>query len=257
MIAERYDKILKLLKKRQRLSVNELADLLLVSKSTLRRDLAHLEANQQVRRIHGGVELVNDQPAVAEPTLLEKQGNNRVAKQAIAQQAVKLLQGGENIYLDAGTTTDAMIPLLADIRPSVTVVTNSVNHAAKLADLGIAVLMIGGRLKLTTNAIIGTDALSQIQQLTFDVSFLGINGVSLQQGYTTPDLEEAAMKRHVMQRSRQAIVLADTSKFKRDDFSKVADLSAAMLITNQATKGMLDIDEMARQTDLIITEDEQ
>lgn len=253
IIVERHEKILALLEKRQQASVSELSDLLLVSPATIRRDLADLEKLGQVTRVYGGAVLSEQYASqMHEQTINEKQSLHQEEKQVIAQQAVLQVRGGETIYLDAGTTTACLIPLLAQVVPKVTVVTNSVNHAAKLADLSVAEMVIGGSVKLATNAVIGSNAVQKIQQLHFDRSFLGINGVTADAGLTTPDIEEATMKRAVMAQSRKNYVLADASKIGAVNFVKVNDVNEAVLVTNQTDQS--ELDAIRKQTQVIISE---
>ncbi|MCT2910639.1 DeoR/GlpR family DNA-binding transcription regulator, partial [Weissella confusa] len=140
MISERHDKILALLNKRGRISIQELQQLMLVSVSTLRRDLDQLAESGEVQRIHGGVELTKQQQTLQHEALLsQKNEMNLSAKQVIARTAMRELHGGETIYLDAGSTTGAMIALLGNLQPAPQVVTNSVHHASQLADLMVPV----------------------------------------------------------------------------------------------------------------------
>ena len=236
MIAERHDKIMALVEKHQRVSVRTLQDLLLVSVSTLRRDLETLEQMGLIRRVHGGVELVTENRVIqTETSWSEKRSVHATDKRTIAKTAVQQLHGGEIIYLDAGTTTSKLIPLLGQLKPAPTVVTNSVHHAAQLADLLVPVIIIGGLVKLTTNATIGAAAVEQINRLSFDVCFVGINSIDQEAGISTPDLEEAAIKQAVLKHSNQRYILADSSKFGQTSFAKVADLADVTIITDQLT----------------------
>jgi len=236
MIAERHEKIMALVQKRQRVSMRTLQELLLVSVSTLRRDLEGLEQMGLIRRVHGGVELVAENHVIqAETSWTEKRSVHATDKRTIAKTAVHQLHGGEIIYLDAGTTTSKLIPFLGQLKPAPTVITNSVHHAAQLADLMVPVIVIGGQVKLTTNATIGAAAVEQINRLSFDVCFVGINSIDQQAGITTPDLEEAAIKRAVLHQSNQRYIVADSSKFGQTSFAKVADLDNVTIITDQLT----------------------
>ncbi|MER2063973.1 MAG: DeoR family transcriptional regulator, partial [Alkalibacterium sp.] len=134
------------------------------------------------------------------------------------------------IYLDAGTTTYAMIPYLEGKR--ITVVTNGVPHAALLTDLNIETILLGGKIKQRTKAIIGSVAERQLNEVNFTKAFMGMNGVDITQGFTTPDTEESAVKRKAILQSSQSYVLADVSKLDEVSFSKVADLDECTLITN-------------------------
>lgn len=250
MISERHDKILALLNKRGRISIQELQQLMLVSVSTLRRDLDQLAESGEVQRIHGGVELTKQQQTLQHEALLsQKNEMNLSAKQVIARTAMRELHGGETIYLDAGSTTGAMIALLGNLQPAPQVVTNSVHHASQLADLMVPVIIIGGQVKLSTNATIGVTAAEQLGQLALDVSFLGADAVNTDMGIMTPDLEEATIKKLVINRSNKVFVLADNSKFDRVAFAKVSDLADITLITD---KSLASAPAYQAKTDIIV-----
>lgn len=136
------------------------------------------------------------------------------------------LHGGETIYLDAGSTTGAMIAL-GNLQPAPQVVTNSVHHASRVISRfdGASDYHWCRIAKLSTNATIGATAAEQLGQLAFDVSFLGADAVNADMGIMTPDLEEATIKKLVINRSNKVFVLADNSKFDRVAFAKVSDLA--------------------------------
>lgn len=233
IVAERKKQILKIIQKNQFISLQELKKVTKTSLSTVRRDLDILAADGLVRRVHGGVEWIEssrDSLPVSERLSLYQ-----ATKQKIAQRAAQQLQGGEIIFLDAGTTTGELIPYLADKKPAVTVVTNSVHHAAQLSDLMIPVMIIGGQVKQTTDAVIGAAAVNQINHMVFNVSFVGADGLSVEFGLTTPDLEEAAIKKAVVERSQVSYVLADNSKIGTAAFAKAVDLERVVLVTSSLT----------------------
>lgn len=149
---ERHQRILALLEETDIVKVSELIHQLQASESTIRRDLQELEAQGVLVRIHGGAKKI--QHLGFEPNMKEKTQKFQVEKQKIAQYAVSLIKKDEVIYLDAGTTTLEMIPFLSSIS-NVKVVTNSVKHAALLIDQGIETLILGGTIKISTNAVLG------------------------------------------------------------------------------------------------------
>ena len=101
--------------------------------------------------------------------------------------------------------------------------TNSIHHASKLVERNIPTLIVGGNVKLSTDASIGGVALNQIGQLNFDKAFIGMNGID-DGFYTTPDMEEGAVKRAILENAKQTYVLADSSKLGQISFVKVAPL---------------------------------
>ncbi|GEK61775.1 DeoR/GlpR family DNA-binding transcription regulator [Leuconostoc citreum] len=233
IVAERKKQILKIIQKNQFISLQELKKVTKTSLSTVRRDLDILAADGLVRRVHGGVEWI--EPSRGSLPVSERLSLYQATKQKIAQRAAQQLQGGEIIFLDAGTTTGELIPYLADKKPAVTVVTNSVHHAAQLSGLMIPVMIIGGQVKQTTDAVIGAAAVNQINHMVFNVSFVGADGLSVEFGLTTPDLEEAAIKKAVVERSQVSYVLADNSKIGTAAFAKAVDLERVVLVTSSLT----------------------
>ena len=120
------------------------------------------------------------------------------------------------------------------VNKNVTVVTNSIHHAAQLVEKQIPTVMVGGSVKMATDASIGGVALNQINQLHFDRAFIGMNGVD-DGYYTTPDMEEGAVKRAILENAKQTYVLVDSSKIGQTCFAKVAPLNELLLLQ---VKGM-------------------
>ncbi|WP_257617282.1 DeoR/GlpR family DNA-binding transcription regulator [Streptococcus pseudoporcinus] len=203
------------------------------SESTVRRDLDELEAEGKLHRVHGGAELF---PSLQEElSNSEKSIKNSQNKQKLAKKAAEFIHDNDVIFIDAGTTTEFLISQL--FPKNVTVVTNSIHHAAKLVDRKIKTIIIGGFVKQTTDASIGNVALEQIQQMNFDKAFLGMNG--LDNFYlTTPDMEEAVIKRTILSNAKMSYVLADSSKIGQVSFVKVAPIEDACLIT-EVSKSLL------------------
>ncbi|MCC3356374.1 DeoR/GlpR family DNA-binding transcription regulator [Bacillus sp. REN16] len=225
---ERHQLILSLLKEQGVVKLQELMDRANSSESTIRRDLVHLENENKLRRVHGGASLVHGNRM--EPTYIEKATKNIREKRAIAKYASELIQEGDSIYLDAGTTTQELIPFL-DYR-GLTVVTNGVNLIEPLLEKGITTYLIGGVVKPETKALIGSRALSSLNLYRFDKCFLGVNGVDVKYGLTTPDPEEALIKQTAMGLAKESFILADHTKFNEVSFSKISSLKDVFLITD-------------------------
>lgn len=226
---ERHQFILQQLKLETIVTVNHLVSTLNVSESTIRRDLSQLEEAGHLIRVHGGAK----RPYVLdrEPTLKEKAIINLDSKLAIARYSASLVREGETIFVDAGTTTLAMIQFMEE-RPAL-VVTNGIEQAALLTDKGYDTLILGGKLKAGTKAIVGSTAFQQLEHYRFQKAFIGMNGVDVEYGLTTPDIEEGAIKSLVIQQSNQAFVLVDNSKFGKVSFCKVANIDDVQIITNK------------------------
>lgn len=229
---ERYNIILEILKEKGIVKLNELVEMLNTSESTIRRDIIFLESINALKRIHGGATLPKRR--LNEPSYSEKEVQSVDEKKAIAIYAASLIEEGDSIYLDAGTSTYEMIQYID--KTNIIVVTNGLKHINALVDKNINAYILGGKIKNITKAVIGSDALKSLEKFRFDKCFLGINGVHMELGFTTPDSEEAILKENAIKYSREAFVLADESKFGEVSFVKVADLKNAVIITNTRTE---------------------
>lgn len=228
LTTERHQFILSILKEQGTVKLQELVDQLQASESTIRRDLVQLEEMKLLKRVHGGASLL--QRKGLEPTTMEKQYKARAEKQLIAKLAASFIEKNDCIYLDAGTTTAEMIPYLKD--KNITVLTNGLMHIPKLIELEIKTVLVGGMIKFSTNAIIGSNAVQFLNEYRFDKCFLGMNGIHQELGFTTPDPEEALLKKMALRLSNETYVLADSSKLNEATFAKVADVSDAIILTD-------------------------
>lgn len=240
---ERKQLILEELQEHHVVSLEKLVSLLETSESTVRRDLDELEAENKLRRIHGGAELPHS--LQQEESIQEKSVKNLQEKKLLAQKAASLIKEQDVIFIDAGTTTAFLIKELSN--KDITVVTNSIHHAVQLVEKQISTVMVGGSVKMTTDASIGGVALNQINQLHFDRAFIGMNGVD-ENYYTTPDMEEGAIKRAIIDNAKQTYVLVDASKVGQTCFAKVAPLKRAVVITS---KGQKLVEALKEKTEVI------
>uniref|UniRef100_C5DAK0 Transcriptional regulator, DeoR family n=1 Tax=Geobacillus sp. (strain WCH70) TaxID=471223 RepID=C5DAK0_GEOSW len=233
---ERHRIILELLAEKEVVKLQELVEATNSSESTIRRDLTQLEKEKKLRRIHGGATLL--QKKREELSVLEKSTKHIQEKKRIAEYAASLVQNGDCIYLDAGTTTFEMIPHLHG--KDIVVVTNGIMHLDMLLEYDVPTYLLGGFMKKKTKALIGRGALQSLKSYSFDKCFIGANGVHYEYGYTTPDPEEAMVKYTAMQLSQKAYVLADHSKLNESTFAKIAELHEATLITNELAEEWLE-----------------
>ena len=208
---ERFAKILSILEKTGSVTVQQLMAELNASESTIRRDLTTLDANGQLTKVHGGAILKNAVYSTTDDEVVHRKEQNREAKEKIARYAAGLIGAGDFVYIDAGTTTELMIDHITE--KQATFVTNAVTHAKKLAERGCTVYILGGEFKAVTEAIVGEEAVATLEKYNFTKGFWGTNGISMQQGFSTPELREAMVKKKSMENCRERYVLADNSKF--------------------------------------------
>jgi DeoR family transcriptional regulator, fructose operon transcriptional repressor len=236
LITERHRLILELLKEKENVKIHDLVELTNSSESTLRRDLDQLEKQNYLKRVHGGASLL--QRKREELSMVEKSTQNLKEKSMIAKYAAKLIEDGDCVYLDAGTTTYQMIQYLEG--KNIVAVTNGIDHLDALLEKDINTYIIGGSVKKVTRAMIGSNAYESIQNYRFDKCFIGTNAIHYELGFTTPDPEEAQLKAKAIALSREPFILTDHRKFGEVSFSKFADLHQAKIITNEEESINLD-----------------
>lgn len=210
---ERFAKILSILEHMGSVTVQQLMTELDASESTVRRDLNTLDANGQLVKVHGGAILKNTVYSTIDDEVVYRKEQNREAKDKIARYAAGLITAEDFVYIDAGTTTERMIDYIAN-RQAV-FVTNAIGHAKKLAEHGCKVYILGGEFKAVTEAIVGEEAVFTLDKYNFTKGFWGANGVSLQKGFSTPELKEAMVKRKSMENCRDCYFWRMRASFPR------------------------------------------
>ena len=200
------------------------------SESTIRRDLILLSQEKRIHKVRGGAVALDSQYHTKDDSVDLRLGQNREAKIQIARYAAQLLKPEDFIYVDAGTTTEFLLEFFTE--KNVTFVTNAVKHAKKLSQAGYQTYLTGGEFKASTEAIVGGEAIDSLSKYNFTKGFFGTNGVSDSEGYSTPDVKEALVKKKAMERCRERYVLADASKFSRISSVSFADFSEAVVITD-------------------------
>lgn len=250
---ERKRMIVEYVRQQGRASVQELAQLLQVSDSTIRRDLKDLEEEQQLQRTHGGAVPLFQADDDPEPSFLEKEDRFRQQKQAIAETAYSLIREGDTVLLDSGTTTYYLAKLLHGIK-KLTVVTNSIVVARELAnDRSIEIILTGGTLRPETQAMVGPFAERNIGMIHADKLFLATNGFDAESGLTTPNMIEASVKSKMIRSARQVILLADHSKYGRVSFVRFGELfDVNCIVTDSGISSAAVADIEAADIELII-----
>ena len=210
---ERQQAIVEIARTAERVAVSELAERFEVTSETIRRDLEALDRRGILRRVHGGA-VVTQRLSLVEPTLADREPAHALEKNRIAQAALAHLPGGADgsMILDAGSTITRLAALVPPGAAG-TVVTNSLPAAAQLAGLEqLRVQLLGGRVRGVTQACVGPEPLARLANLRCDVAFVGTNGLTPRYGLSTPDHDEAAVKRAMIAAARKVVVLADSSK---------------------------------------------
>lgn len=240
---ERQRLILNKLEKDSVVYVNDLVTYLNTSESTIRRDLNTLDENGLLNKVHGGATSIKEKFInTTEEKVQNRQALNIDEKIDIAKYAASLIKPNDMVYLDAGTTTEQMIDFITE--KEAIFVTNGIVHAKKLIENGFKTYILGGELKLITEAIVGAEAINSLRKYNFTKGYFGANGIHKERGYTTPDISEAMVKEEALKRSKEAYIVCDKSKFDEISSITFGELNSATIITtlledksyNQLTK---------------------
>lgn len=224
LIDERRQHIVQLIQRHGRVLVSELSHELQISRITIRKDLEYLQSKGLVQRSHGGALRIQS-GAMVDPTLQEKQKQYSAEKQRIAAAAVKLIQEGQCIILDSGTTTTAIAENLRTFE-RLTIITNGVNIAATLASTNFEIILVGGTLRKNSFSLVGPLAEDNLEQLHADILFLGVDGFDLDVGVTTPNFLESRVNRSMVKAVQRVVAVCDSSKFNRRCLSRIVEPGA-------------------------------
>ena len=216
MLAEqRAERILKELAWRRAVTVTDLCQATGASEATIRRDLNALAKRGKLSKVHGGAVLMNG----------EFHGEE------LDMETKRQLHTEDVVFLDAGTT---VLRMAEHLRTSGALfLTNSIECACRLMERNLRTHVLGGALKAGTMALIGSETLEALRRYNFTKAFLGANGITVAQGFTTPDPEEAAVKALAADRAQSVYVLADSSKFGQVTAAVIFPIEAACIITDR------------------------
>jgi DeoR/GlpR family transcriptional regulator of sugar metabolism len=223
---DRRDTIMRLVLEEEDVTVRDLADRFSVSAMTVHRDLDSLEAIGVLRKVRGGA---TAQPSsMYESSLAFRLGRGQGAKRRIAEEAARRVSPGQSVALDDSTTTLAMVPFLAEI-PQLTIVTHFasvIEEVARLTQSTLHVIVIGGTYNHKYHSFGGIRAEQQLLELAVDHSFVSVSSVDVERGAFHQELDQAALKRTLVQIARDSALLVDASKFATGALHRVVELQS-------------------------------
>lgn len=219
---ERQALILELLMQHDSILVTDLATHLNVSSVTIRKDLTDLEREKKLYRNHGKAILID--PYIDNRNVSEKEKLYVEEKRLIGMKAANLIAPKDSILIASGTTMHALARSIAPA-DELTVITASMEVSNILAsEKNICIIQLGGILRHSSLSVVGKYAENILADFSCSKLFIGVDGIDLDFGITTTNMMEASLNRVMMQTAQKTIVLADSSKFGRRGFSKIADM---------------------------------
>lgn len=232
---QRREKILSLLNDQNSISVNELSQLLSISKATVRSDLNYLSENKMLIRTHGGATRVKeDESLVIDKNYDIRKQKNIEKKSDIARKAFKLIKNEECIILDASSTCYELAKLISQSELRITILTNGLRTASLLKEcLNLTVVLIGGVVKGNSNAIEGILGIEILKKVNVDTLFTSAYAVSIFEGLSDFNLYEVELKKRMVEVASQTVALIDSTKFEQKSIATFASLSQLdLLITD-------------------------
>lgn len=220
-LIDRHDKILKTVELLRTVSVQELKERTDVSEVTIRKDLNFLEDQGLIIRTHGGARLAQDNSRMR--TLNIRERENPELKRIIAHRAAQLINEGDTIFLDAGSTSQALAEKLQDDSRSVRVITNALPIMNILANCeSISLYTIGGSFRREAGSFVGPLSLANLADYQIETGFIGTTGFTAEGVFSSQNLIESQLKKQVLSSSRRRVILADSTKEDVQAFSVFA-----------------------------------
>lgn len=225
--------ILDKLNKEDQVNVAELSDLFDVSEVTIRNDLAQLEEKNMLLRARGGAMKIKQSYVGYDYPLSDKQKQNLQDKINIGKKSFELIEEGNTIILDSGSTTFEVAKNFEGFN-DLTVITNALNIATYLAKSKVNVIVPGGSLRKNSLSLVGILAEKGFRNYFCDKLFLGVDGFDLNHGISTPNMEEAHLNQIMIDISKEVIVVCDSSKFERRGFAFIAPISKIDIVVTDS-----------------------
>jgi len=225
---ERHEMIMEALIKYGSVQVSDLVTMLDVSAVTVRKDLTDLEKSDRLYRSHGKAVLIN--PYINNRSVSVKEKLATDEKHAIGREAARLITRDDSIVIASGTTVHALARNIQPIH-RLTVVSASLAVSNILSQHeNIDIIQLGGMLRHSSLSVVGDYAADVLAQCSFSKLYLGVDGIDFDYGITTTEMREAALNQKMIEAAQRTIVLADSSKFGRRGFAKIADMDAVDII---------------------------
>ena len=232
---ERRALIMSMLEKKEEVKVTELSQVTGISEVTIRKDLIHLQNRNLIIRTRGGAMRNPVENRNEDTTIAKKRMFNVREKERIGEEAAKMIKEGDFIMLDSGTTTLEVARHLHRFQ-HLQIITNAMNIATELmAYKRFDVILLGGNVRVNSYSTVGPLALSVLRNFSGYKLFLGVDSFSLEDGVSTPGLEEALLNQIMIQQAAKVIAVFDSSKFNKRSYVHIAKANELdCIITDRA-----------------------
>ena len=245
---QRHQMIESFLKQQKAVKASELATLLDISIDTVRRDLEVLEKKGVVKRVHGGAVLTQKSDNALNRLFNEREVKNREKKQEAAFVAIELIEEGQAIALNGGTTTIEIAKVLVNKFKRLTIITNDLRILSILGEnKNFNVILTGGFFNPEEYTLYGKQCEEILSNFNIDIAFITVNGLSLEHGLTDFRMHEVGVIQSIISRSKHKVVVADASKFETSSYINVCPLKDIDLIVTDSSLPSEIVEEYSKQ----------
>jgi len=245
-MTKRLDKILRILSSERKASVADLTEKLKVSPATIRQDLTVLENGGFLKRVHGGA-VLNESDDIS-----HRMAINYGIKVNIAKKAAEFVKEGDTIFVESGSTNALFVKEISGIKDISIITSNAFIARSVDQGKGCSVILIGGVFQQESEGIVGNLAKICIENLNFTKVFLGIDGFTMDTGFTGRDMMRADIAAKIVERGKEIFILTDSTKFGRINLSRYCNLEDVDCIITDSALSDTYKDEISKVTDLII-----
>ncbi|SMC99602.1 DeoR/GlpR family DNA-binding transcription regulator [Sporomusa malonica] len=251
--SERQKKIVDLLATKDILTISELMTIFDISIETVRRDLTLLEKQGSIQKVYGGAKLKDI--SFGEPTLENRLMDRLSQKEAIGKKCSEFINDGDCIFIDSGSTTFHIAKQLTN-KKNLTIITNSIPVVNELISTDFEIIIIGGRIRHNERSVVTYDYIFNFSELNIQKSFICASGITVENGVSDFNMQEAVTRKIIIERSKEVFVAADSSKFHRDVTINIATLGKIDYIITDSQLSRTIVNNFKKtNTTLILAED--
>ena len=251
--AQRRERIQEFLAQHKIAPSTELSSLLGVSEATVRRDLEWMENEGILFRTHGGAIL--SQHLQLEPEYKQRAQRQVEEKSAIGKLAASMIDEGEIIFINSGSTTTHLIRNI-QTSANITVVTNNLTAALEIGETSLELILVGGVFQSKSNSVAGRFAIDNLNQIYADKAFIGVDGITVRHGYTVPSNAEAEVIRQMLERTNGPIyVVADHTKWGTVSNFEVAQINEIPFLITDENMSQIAIDSLSKWRTRVLVPD--
>ncbi|MGH4118165.1 DeoR/GlpR family DNA-binding transcription regulator [Clostridium sp.] len=219
--SERQKKFLDLLSTKDVVTILEFIEKFNVSIETVRRDLSVLEKQNKIEKVYGGAKIKD--PSLDEPSMENRMISNLVQKDSIGKRCSEFIEAGDCIFIDSGSTTYHIAKHIKD-KKNLTIITNSIPVVNELMNSDFEIIIMGGKIRHTERSVVTYDYIFNFSQLNITKSFVCAAGITVYNGVSDFNMQEAVTRKTIIERSNQVFIAADSSKFGKNATINIAPL---------------------------------